>query len=126
ACVDTNTSAANCGGCGNACDPGQSCVGGACVVSTSQWQMLGGDAVHSGFNAQETGKPPLSPAWSVQLAGGALNPVVVEDGRVFATADSFFAQQTMLWATGAADGSALWSYNFGNVFGTGQPAVVGG
>ncbi|MSP26052.1 MAG: hypothetical protein EXR75_13010 [Myxococcales bacterium] len=32
--VDTKTSSANCGACGNVCAIGQKCVGGACVVNT--------------------------------------------------------------------------------------------
>ncbi len=39
ACADLMTSAANCGSCGNACDPGQLCSGGVCGAGCPGTQM---------------------------------------------------------------------------------------
>jgi hypothetical protein len=50
----------------------------------------------------------------------------VEDGRVFLTANGYFQMETPLLALSVSDGSVLWSYNFGSVFGVGHPSAVGG
>jgi outer membrane protein assembly factor BamB len=126
-CVDTATSEEHCGGCGDACAPTESCSRGACAAAPiGQWSMLGYGPEHSGYNPEELGQPPLTPAWSVSLGAAPVQPVVVEGGRVFATIVTGFSPLNELTALDANDGSVDWTYNFGNVFSVGQPAVVDG
>lgn len=118
ACTDIAISISSCGACGVACAAGQVCNGGVCGAPTSDWQMLGGDAQHSGWNAQETGKPPLSQAFSTSLGIGALSPATVSQGRVFVTSGH------SVRALSVSDGSPLWSHTISG-FSVGHPAAVG-
>jgi len=102
-------------------------VQGICRGPTSRWTTVGGDVHHSGFNANETGVPPLSLAWKVALANqGGLWPVVVDGARVYATENGYFDSMTRMWALNPTDGSVAWKYDFGRVFNLGQPTVDGG
>jgi outer membrane protein assembly factor BamB len=117
---------AHCGVCGAPCAGGQICDAGACTAPTSNWQMFGATAAHTGHNATDVGVPPLSPAWSVDLANSELWPAVVEDGRVFVTWNVSFSAEAPIVALNLSDGSLVWSHNFGAVSRVGQPSVVGG
>jgi outer membrane protein assembly factor BamB len=124
-CVDTGTNPAHCGGCGMACSPGQICAAGVCEGGTDAWRMLGYDDRHSGHNPMETGTPPASLAWSIGVGAYALHPAVIEGGRVFVTDEGYF-DPSPLRALSLANGSDLWSHDFGEVFGVGHPSVVDG
>ncbi len=96
------------------------------ISGTNAWCSAGGDILHSGYNAAETGGPPAAPAapaWSVALGGSSLHPVVVKDGRVFVTAETYFTASTWLWALDVGTGAPLWSKDFGDIFRVGHPAV---
>jgi outer membrane protein assembly factor BamB len=92
--------------------------------------MFGCDAKHSGDNGVDMGVPPAVDQWSESVASGyALHPVTVESGRVFATSEGSSNTYKSYWpivALSVADGSSLWTYNFGDVFSVGHPAVVSG
>lgn len=124
-CVDTSTNPAHCGGCGQACTPGQLCAGSMCEGVTGEWRTLGYDDRHSGHNPLETGTPPASLAWSIGVGANVLHPAVIEGGRVFVTDEGYF-DAAPLRALSLADGSDLWSHDFGDVFGVGQPSVIDG
>lgn len=124
-CVDPRVDHDNCGACGMACGDEAACNDGACDNGTSIWPTLGGDVRHSGFAVNERGTPPLSLAWKTQLAQASLWPAVSDGSSVYVSNTSYF-QQHSLWALSVADGSLIWSYDFGNVFGIGQAAVVSG
>ncbi len=96
------------------------------VSAANSWLTVGSDARHTGYNATETGVPPLISAWNVALSTGALRPVVCEGGRVFASVDTYFSTPTLLTALDSSDGSTLWAHDFGDVFGVGQPSVSEG
>jgi outer membrane protein assembly factor BamB len=117
-CVNTAISPTSCGGCNIACAAGQVCNGGVCSAPTGAWSMLGNDAQHSGWNAQETGKPPLFPAFTVALGPGALSPPAVSQGRVIVS------NHSSVQALNVSDGSPLWSYPLGG-FSVGFPTAVG-
>lgn len=104
---------------------GYSNVAGASTPGANAWRTMGGDARHTGFNSAESGTPPLAASWSVALSAAALQPVVVENGRVFATSDLRFVATNPVWALDAQTGNQLWTYNFGNVNQVGYPAVSG-
>jgi large repetitive protein len=90
------------------------------VSSSNVWGTVGSDARHSGYNAAETGVPPLTFAWNSAHGSNALHPSVYEGGYVFVT------NPTILYAVNATTGVTQWSYNFGSVFQVGQPAVSNG
>jgi hypothetical protein len=110
--------------CDSVCASGEACVKGICRGTTSRWTTLGGDVHHSGFNANETGTPPLSPAWTVALASkGGLWPVVTEGTRLYVAEHGYFDATTRMWALDPADGHTLWKYDFGNVHDLSQPTI---
>jgi hypothetical protein len=111
--------------CDSSCLAGEMCIAGVCRGSTSRWTTLGGDVHHSGFNVNETGGPPTVLAWQAPLAQSALWPVVSDGTTVYASAQTYFANTTLLSAVSAADGHTFWSHDFGYVFGVGQPTVDG-
>ena len=111
ACIDTNSDADNCGTCGAACPAHQTCSAGACVTETTSFAQLGGDARHSGFNAGETGAPPLTLAWVASLGTAAATPAVIQGGRAFAISGSF------LHGLELGSGAEIWTYNFGSILG---------
>ena len=116
--------AAGVGGCDSVCDTGEVCAQGICRGSLSRWSTLGGDVHHSGFNANETGTPPLRPAWTAALAtNGGLWPAVSDGTRVYVTENGYFDSTTQMWALDPGDGHTLWQYNFGRIFDLGQPTV---
>ncbi len=117
-------------GCDSVCDTDEVCTQGICRGPTSRWPTLGGDVHHSGFNANETGTPPLSPAWTTPLAvnasmasSGGLWPVVSDGTRVYVAENGYFDAMTRMWALDPSNGHTLWQYNFGNVSDLGQPTV---
>jgi len=126
ACVDTGVDDANCGGCGKVCASGQACANGVCHTGVSRWPTLGADIHHSGFNADETGTPPLVPAWAVALTNAALWPAVTDGSTIYVTAETYFQGSTLLSALSPTDGKVIWSYDFGDIFGIGQPTVDAG
>ena len=111
ACIDTSTDADNCGNCGSRCAAGQTCSASSCAAETGAFSQLGGNTHHSGFNAAETGKPPLNAAWVATLGAQATTPAVIQGGRAFAISGAF------LNAVELSNGARIWSYNFGQVLG---------
>lgn len=104
---------------------GYSNVASATTPSVNAWRTMGGDAQHTGFNGAESGGPPLTASWSVALSSAALQPVVVDNGRVFVTSDLGWVATNPVWALDSQNGNQLWNYNFGNVNQVGYPAVSG-
>ncbi|RME30307.1 MAG: hypothetical protein D6806_00395 [Deltaproteobacteria bacterium] len=54
-CVDTNNDSANCGGCGNACPTGTTCINGTCGCSGADVEMCGGECVNTKTNNEHCG-----------------------------------------------------------------------
>ena len=116
--------AAGGGSCDSVCDASEVCVQGICRGPISRWPTLGGDVHHSGFNANETGTPPLTPAWTASLTtGGGLWPAVTDGTRVYVSENGYFDSATGMWALDPANGHTLWQYNFGRVSDLGMPTV---
>jgi large repetitive protein len=90
------------------------------VSASNRWETVGSDVRHSGYNAAETGVPPLTFAWNSAHGSAALKPVAYEGGMVFVTGT------TTLYAVNASTGITQWSKNFGSVFSVGQPSVFNG
>ena len=127
ACTDLGSDPANCGGCDIGCAHDQTCQAGLCRGAASVWPTLGGDVHHTGYNPAETGKPPLTLAWSISIGSVALWPAVSDGTTIYVSSQgSFSANGAILSALAPADGHNLWQYNFGNVFGIGQPTVTDG
>src|SRR6185295_19257300 len=82
------------------------------------WNMHGRNAQHTGVNGSETKKPPLTAAWTATITPGRwLEPLAIEDGRVFVTTGfSYTDPNTAVMALNAATGATLWSVPFGQVF----------
>jgi chitodextrinase len=126
-CVDALDDALNCGSCNVACVDGQSCLAGVCRAGLSQWPTVGGGVRHSGANANETGTPPLTLAWSQPLSTGALWPAASDGATTYVTQNGMgIGPDRHLWALSGADGHLLWSHNFGDVNGISQPTVSSG
>ena len=127
-CVDTSIDAANCGACGIACAAPGVCTGGSCAAATSDWPQFGYDERHAGENTAETDVPPAIDSWSkaINTNASALGPAAIEDGRAFVTYGTYFNAVAPVTAVDVSDGSALWTYNFGQVEAVGYPSVVGG
>jgi outer membrane protein assembly factor BamB len=124
-CRTLGTDAANCGGCGIACSIGESCVIGLCRGSSSIWPTPGGDIHHSGYNANESGAPPLTATWTAALGKyGGLSPAVSDGNAIYISQNP--SQNPSLWAVSPADGHVQWSHSFGDIFGAGQVTVNSG
>jgi hypothetical protein len=125
--VNTAINSLHCGGCDRPCDPSNVCSDGICLPASSDWPTLQHDVQHSGENPDETGVPPLCLAWSLAVDPGvALGPVVVENGRLYATSADRFGKNAPLRVLSVSDGSDLWQYNFGDVYSVGWPSVFSG
>ncbi len=126
ACVDTTSDAANCGGCGIACVSGETCTAGNCQFA-SVWPTLGGDVDHTGFNANETGKPPLTQSWSRPLSTMALWPAMSDGTQLYVSEQNSLAPGSAhLWAMSPDDGHTIWSQEIGKGFKLGQLTVDSG
>lgn len=123
--------AAGGGACDSVCETGEVCSPqGICRGPISRWPTLGGDVHHSGFNANETGTPPLSPAWTAPLAvnaslasTGGLWPAISDGTRLYVAENGYFDSATSMWALDPATGHTLWTYNFGRVSDLSQATV---
>jgi hypothetical protein len=125
ACANLATDLNNCGGCGIACASGELCAAGLCRGRTSIWPTLGGDIHHTGYNANETGKPPLTAAWNTPIGAVSLWPAVSDGGTIYVTSSATFGS-AQLSAVSPVDGHVFWSHNFGDVFSVGQATVAAG
>lgn len=126
-CADITSSVSDCGTCGHSCAAGQVCGGGLCLTAVSAWPTLGGNMRRSGENAAEIEGPPKANGWAVGLSPQAMSPAMVGEGRAYVTFGGFNGGGNgKLVALSVADGSALWSHDFGEVVGVGQPTLDGG
>lgn len=124
-CSTLSQDNANCGACGVTCSNGDRCSAGVCRGTMSMWPTLGGDVHHSGYNPTETGKPPLTKAFSVNNGKGSLWPAVSDGKTIYVSSSNYFGAN-QLWALAPDDGHTLWNYNFGDIFSVGQPTVDSG
>ncbi len=114
--MDLNASAKNCGGCGKACAPGRLCDLGSCIDPTSEFPTQGADVARDGVVAGESGRPPLTPLWSVAASTGLkLQPVAIGRSYAFATFADMFAPSDELRAIDLSDGTTRWTAALGPV-----------
>lgn len=139
-CRDLAIEASNCGGCGGPCAAGNVCTTGVCSTASGSWQMAGSDAQHTGNNANEQGKPPMTDHWTTQVVlpinyQSALSPAVIENGRVYVTSVPTYGtpNSAILEAIDISDGTKIWTHIFPGssgtptgVYGMGYPSVVDG
>lgn len=98
-----------------------------CETVAGVWSTFQHDVRHSGQNSDEAFGPPLTLAWAKQIKPSALlNAPAIENGRAFVSVSNRFSPVAPIYALSASDGSELWSYNFGSVYGVGAPAVFDG
>jgi len=91
------------------------------TLAGNNWRTRGGSPQQTGKNAQEDGQPPLTAAWSQDLNPPnpffffPTSPLVVENGRVFATnsPNSSPDYASKLFALDLASGQILWTHDFG-------------
>ncbi|HLW78806.1 MAG TPA: PQQ-binding-like beta-propeller repeat protein, partial [Terriglobia bacterium] len=80
-----------------------------------------------GFNANETGKPPLTPSWSLPLSPGALWPAMSDGTQLYVSEQNGRAPGfTHLWAMSPDDGHTIWSQAIGKGVNLGQATVDSG
>ena len=92
----------------------------------SNWWMFGYSALHTGYNTAELGVPPAIGQWDATIGSGeVLPPACAEDGRAFVTYGTN-GSPSLLVAVSIADGSTLWSHDFGSPFSLGHASVVNG
>jgi len=109
--------------CDSVCEAGEACVRGLCR-GLSRWTTLSGDVHHAGFNLNETGTPPLSPAWTAPLVSQVpLWAAVTEGQRIYVATRGYYSSDAAVWALDPADGHVLWKYPFGRYYGVGQPTI---
>lgn len=127
-CKDTGIDMAHCGACGAPCAIGNVCTNGICAAPTSSWKTFGADGQHSGKNPDELGVPPMIDSWSTHISPTAttLSPAVVDNGVAYVSYGGGFGPTSPLVAVNVADGSPVWTYNFGAVDSVGQPTVTDG
>jgi outer membrane protein assembly factor BamB len=119
ACVEALPGA--CGVCGDECPPELPCDDGA--NHASDWPTFAGDVSRTGYNKGEQGRPPLTSEWAISLLDDPLNPVVVSGSRVFVSGQTRSRGKGPLFALDPKTGTPLWSHDFGNVSGVGQPTA---
>jgi hypothetical protein len=86
------------------------------------WTTVGHDIGHTGYNALETGRPPLTPRWSITTPLQP-SPVVCDGRRAYFSFGGGFSQNNTLLAVDVADAGVAWSHLFPGAFSVGQPAV---
>jgi Putative metal-binding motif/PQQ-like domain len=91
------------------CDDSDAAIPPNCPTTLyGQWGGIGGDNRRSGYAQGTVGIGTLSLAWSVNLAG-AVDPVAIADGKVFATPGASSDPDTRIVALDLGNGSELWS-----------------
>jgi hypothetical protein len=125
ACVVLGGDNVHCGTCGVACASGESCVDGGCASGVSVWPTFGGNVRHDGFNATETGTPPLTLAWTAPLGSGQIAAAASDGNAIYVTETlhSVSSNVTNGWALSPADGTILWTHHLGSAFSAGQVTV---
>lgn len=92
----------------------------------SEWTTTQGNARHSGYVAATLDPATFRELWVVDLGnGGALNPVVAGDGKVFVSTAHYSAPDRLL-ALDARTGATRWSHDFGGVEMVHPPAYGNG
>lgn len=102
-------------------------TGGDWTQATTEWTTYQGNPDHSGYVAAILDPTIFSERW-VRTAvgqGGALNPVTVGPGAVFASSASYFSNQWVA-ALDLATGATKWSTEFGSIHGVHPPAYGNG
>jgi outer membrane protein assembly factor BamB len=81
-----------------------------CRAGISQWPTLGGNTHHSGFNANETGTPPLTLAWSATVGTTPLWAATSDGTTIYVSVQNEPNRTPQVWALSAVDGRVLWSH----------------
>ncbi|MBX3627200.1 MAG: PQQ-binding-like beta-propeller repeat protein [Rhizobacter sp.] len=99
------------------------------VSAASDWQMHQGNAAHTGYVPVTLDPARFQYAWDWRRPAsgviGAINAVVSEGGKVFVTDDDYFSAVSIR-ALNEADGSPVWTRDFGTKPGLNPPAVANG
>ncbi len=89
------------------------------------WNMAGNNPQHTGQNLLETGRPPVTPAWTWASGAPRVNPVTVEDGRVFVSNYTPNpGEAPRMTALEAAGGAVLWTHGFIFPYAVAEPPTV--
>jgi hypothetical protein len=93
---------------------------------TDEWVTYQGNASHTGYVPATLDPVAFTPLWEATLvAGTALNPVTVGDGKVFVSTNAYFGIQR-LYVLDATTGATRWSYDFGSIHSVDPPAYADG
>jgi hypothetical protein len=98
----------------------------AFATSSDRWPMYQANAGHTGYIPRIIIPQSAVPLWSVQAQGSKPSGLAVSDGLVLTTPTTYFNSTAPLVAQSLADGSTVWSHDFGSVFSVNQPAVDSG
>jgi hypothetical protein len=110
--------------CGEECTlAGFKCVGDLCDDGVRSWSTMGGDIHHTGFARYETGKPPLTMAWTAVLHGSFLSPALSDGNGVYVSSAGYTAETTFVASVNQANGKLNWLHTFDAVGGLGYPSL---
>lgn len=93
--------------------------------TTDNWSTFGNGPAHTGAYAGSLLGGNYTQLWSSPLGSGALNPVVVSQGIVYATPSVYFNSGS-LTALNASSGATLWQYPFASSSSINPPTVYKG
>lgn len=98
----------------------------AAPVASTDWNTYQSNASHSGYVPITLNPTNFAKAWEwTDPSAGRITSVTIENGKVAVSQDKYFDDQST-YVLNKADGSLLWSHDFGYIFGLNPPALKDG
>lgn len=104
------------------------------AASTDRWAMYQGDVGHTGYIAESVLPRLVAQRWSLNVQAGSPGPapagtsgIAISDGLVITSPYTYYNQNgAPLVAQRIADGTVVWSIDFGQLYSVNQPAIDNG